>query len=302
MPASLRPSCAVTDSYSEHTLQITHDDSTVSASLLLPETPASTAVLFLHGWGGLRAGPHGMLTEMARALGNAGFPSMRFDFRGRGESDTPAQGCTLETMADDLVHTADELKRRSGAHRIVLVGICSGGNIAIGSLHRLSHIAGAFMLSVYPFSEADSFGRNTNRTAHFLVDYMKKACKLSTWKRLLRGEIFLGKIFNVLFGHYKKDSRRQDEHLSSDGGTPIDNLKAYPDVPIKMIYGEADPDYRASYDYFHSYSKSENRPIEFETVAGANHNFYSNQWKSKLIEDLVSFVQVVEYENTQKMS
>jgi alpha/beta superfamily hydrolase len=241
-----------------------------------------------------------MLTDMARTLGQAGFASLRFDFRGRGESDDPAQGCTLESMADDLVRTSDELKRRSGAMQLVLVGICSGGNIAIGSLHRLRDVTGAFMLSVYPFSEADSFGRNTNRTAHFLVEYLRKACRLSTWKRLIRGELFFGKIASVLFGHYKKDSRRHDDQLKPEGGAPIDNLVAYPEVSVKMIYGEADPDYQASYEYFHQYSEGKQRPISFETIAGANHNFYSNQWKSRLKEDLVRFVQVVEEKNAPK--
>ena len=48
-------------------------------------------VVTLHGWGGYRIGPHRMIVKLCRALADAGISSLRFDFRGRGDSTWSSQ-------------------------------------------------------------------------------------------------------------------------------------------------------------------------------------------------------------------
>jgi pimeloyl-ACP methyl ester carboxylesterase len=264
----------------------------VRGNLLLPDAPGDVAVLMLHGWGGLRSGPHNLITHLARALATAGVPSLRFDFRSRGESsgDDETDGATLPGMAADALAAANLLIERSGASKLVTLGLCSGGNVAIGILDRLPKPAGLFLLSVYPFSDGDAFGRDVHRTAHYLGVYWRKLWMRETWRKFFRGEIFFRSIGKVLFGHYfaKKDDQLADsaESASEDHRKNLRRVSC----PVEMIYGDADPDFEPSHAYFAEYQAKHQLDIHFHVIPGANHNYFSLAWKDQITERLLSFV------------
>ena len=52
----------------------------------LPARPAATGVLIIVGGPQYRAGSHRQFTLLARHLADAGYPTMRFDYRGMGDS------------------------------------------------------------------------------------------------------------------------------------------------------------------------------------------------------------------------
>jgi pimeloyl-ACP methyl ester carboxylesterase len=291
----------------EEAVRIAVGDGFIAGNLVrAPTSPAPVAVLFLHGWGGLRSGPHNLLTHFARDLAVVGVPSLRFDFRWRGESsgDGAADGATLDGMAADTLAAAEALVAATGARQLVAVGICSGGNVAIGVLDRLPQAAGLFLLSVYPFSEGDSFGRDARRTVHYLQEYWQKLFRPHTWRKLVRGEIQFGAIFSVLFGHHfqKKDDRMAGEsepaaeggdasaEAAGDAGSShLEKLRRRP-LPVAMVYGEADPDFQPSYDYYRAFAETHGLDVRFTTIPEANHNFYSLAWKQELTAALRDFV------------
>ena len=63
--------------------------------------PRGAGIVFLHGWTGYRIGPHRIFVEAARRLAAVGYHSLRFDFRGRGDSDGEHGTTTLDQMIDD---------------------------------------------------------------------------------------------------------------------------------------------------------------------------------------------------------
>ena len=313
----------------------------VRGVLLRAEARAAVGLLFLHGWGGVRGGPHNLLTEMARALAGDGVPSLRFDFRGRGDSAGNGLAASLDGMADDALAAAACLRQRTGVKHLILVGLCSGGNVGLGVLDRLPEATGLFGLSVYPFGDGDSFGRQARRTAHYLREYWGKVWRADTWRRAWRGELHYGIIAKVLFGGFRR--RRA---AASAGGTPAcatssakataaatesapvagPSATAIPAVtvataaapagstpqqlggapkrqgtrhlhnllarrlPVRLIYGNADPDFRASFAYFKSFADEHQCPVVFKVIPGASHNFYSRAWTTELIEELRAFV------------
>lgn len=280
----------------EEAVSFAVDGEHLRGNLVSRPDPGPTAVLFLHGWGGVRSGPHNLLTSMARAVGEAGFASLRFDFRGRGESEGDGASASLPSMATDTLAAAAYLKDRSGACNLVLVGICSGGNVGIGVLDRLAWVNGLFLLSVYPFSDGDSFGRDARRTAHFLKVYWGKLWQARTWRKLVHGEVDFRQIFNVLFGHFRKreepaeDNAEEAPDETPPGALHLDNLLRQR-LPVRMLYGGADPDFKASLDYYRGFSEAHDYGIEFETIDGANHNFYAQEWKAHIVEQLIIFLQ-----------
>ncbi len=87
-------------------------------------------VIFLHGWGGYRIGPHQMFVKFARRLSQQGYHCLRFDFRGRGFSSGDRADTTNQTMGADLQTVLDGVRRDYAPRHLVLLGICSGARLA----------------------------------------------------------------------------------------------------------------------------------------------------------------------------
>jgi len=268
----------------------------LAANLVVPETTADVGVLFVHGFAGTRSGPHDLLTQLARELGRAGLASLRFDLRGRGESEGDGRRTDLAGMAADTVAAADVLRRELDTDRILPVGLCSGGNVAIGALPELGAVAGLVLLSVYPFSDGDTFGRDVNRTWRHLQTYATRACRSETWRRLMRGQIDLHSVVRVLCMPLCR-SRRQaragakEPDATAAAATPptrhLANLR--PGIPTLMVYGTADPDMKAARRYYERYARERQLPVHFTEIAGANHNFSSAAWTAAVAELVTGF-------------
>ncbi|OGV90460.1 MAG: hypothetical protein A3K19_33585 [Lentisphaerae bacterium RIFOXYB12_FULL_65_16] len=294
-PSQLQQRIDLTPDLAETAVRFDAYDDALVGNLVQPRQSAPLGVVFAHGWSGNRSGPHGILTHIARELGHAGFPSIRFDFRGRGESTGNGMATTLATMASDLVAAATLLQRECGVRKLVYLGVCSGGNVAIGNLPRLPAPAGLVLLSVYPFSDGDSFGRDVHRTWHYAREYARKACRAETWGRLVRGDIRLRQVGNVLFGHLVRRKKRDDSTEPQGQKTPESSppkkhlAKLRPDLPALLIYGTADPDTRAARQYYEEYATMHRLPLEFVEIPGANHNFSSVAWTRQITELTVGF-------------
>lgn len=303
---------SIGEDFREEAIRIPAESAKLAATFISVEKPVrDTGIVFVHGWSGNRLGPHGILAAIARRCGREGIPSLRFDFRGRGESEGDGMNVSLVTMADDLVRATEFFKKQSGVREIVLVGICSGGNVAVGALRRMRGIAGLVLLSVYPFSDGDSFGRDMGRFWHFLQIYMKKARQRETWRRLFAGELRLGSVLQTLFGHFFRKSEEKEgtagddptdtspgkvaraaekESRSKGDAAPREHLAGLnARTPAVMVYGTADPDADAARKYFEEYAEKSDWSVEFVTVNGANHNFSSADWTQQIAEITVDF-------------
>ena len=278
---------------------------TLSGVLALPAQGSLQGVfLFSHGWAGNRNGPANLLTTLARALAAEGYATLRFDYRGRGESGGDGLATTLATMAEDLASAASFIRTETGIDAISVLGMCSGGNVAIGALPNLGKLQRMVLLSVYPFSDGDSFGRDINRSRHFLGVYLRKACCLENWKRVFTGDASLSRVFRVIFRPFLKrgENRAKEggvgtlvkaascESRNSAAPPPVKHLaKLRKDIPILMLYGTADPDAAAARKYFGEYARKNALPISFAEIQGANHNFSSQTWQQQVLEIITNF-------------
>ncbi|NOT28043.1 MAG: alpha/beta fold hydrolase [Acidobacteria bacterium] len=113
-------------------------------TISLPDRVERDAIAVLLPNTGLehRVGPNRLHVYLARALAEAGFPTLRLDLSGMGDS-------TASDAADpsrDLVAAMDALESRGIARRFAVLGLCSGAHDAHRALctdHRL--VAGAFI-------------------------------------------------------------------------------------------------------------------------------------------------------------
>lgn len=319
MSAVLKQEIAIPGIGREEAVGFAVDGASLRGILARPEGEAKpVGVVFSHGWSGNRSGPQGLLTHLARQFAAAGYPSLRFDFRGRGESGGEGLEASLPSMAEDLAEAARMFRERTGIRRVVFFGLCSGGNVTIGTLPKLS-AAGLILLSVYPFSDGDNFGRDVHRTFHYLGVYWRKATQGSTWRRLFRGDVSIKGVCNVLFGHFlnRGRNRRKEEGTpqpesaddkpkralgktakaaavesrSQGAEAPKTHLaKLKPELPVRMVYGTADPDAPAAKVYFGDYAREHRLPLEIVEIPGANHNFSSVEWTAKVADLATDFL------------
>ncbi|MCG6118413.1 MAG: hypothetical protein MEQ07_09510 [Aquimonas sp.] len=93
--------------------------------LLTPSaTPSDTAWVLLNAGAIHRAGPFRLHVQLARQLAAAGFPTLRYDQPGIGDSLRPGERAPVELMRGVL----DRLAEVSGARRFVVGGICSAAD------------------------------------------------------------------------------------------------------------------------------------------------------------------------------
>lgn len=73
---------------------------------------------------------HRMTRHLAVRLSREGFPTLRFDYTGSGDSSGEAEDGDFEVWQRDLVTAAEELRDTSGCRSIAVVGIRLGGSVA----------------------------------------------------------------------------------------------------------------------------------------------------------------------------
>lgn len=312
---SLRGEAVLEEGGTERAVEFGAPGRRLRGCLVQAAQPSGTGVVAVHGWSGTRSGPNRILVHLTRALARGGACCLRFDLGGRGDSEGSGIEANLSTMADDLVEAVRFLRDKTEVERLLLLGICSGGNVVVGALPRLGPVRGLLLLSVYPFSDGDSFGRDVNRTLHFLGVYWRKLRQAETWRRFTRGEVSLRAVAGVLFGHYTK--RRQSQRgngaitpAASPGGTasgvtsaaaanegrfatapPRTHLrKLLCRVPALMVYGTRDPDAGAAEQYFADFAGEHDLPVSVTHVEGAGHNFGSAMWMGQVAAALGDFV------------
>ncbi|HWG84166.1 MAG TPA: alpha/beta fold hydrolase [Deinococcales bacterium] len=90
------------------------------------------AVLMLHGFTGSRGETHRLFVLLSRLLAENGIASLRFDFRGSGESEGGFEEMTASREVEDAVQALAQLRARPEVdpERVGLLGLSMGGMIA----------------------------------------------------------------------------------------------------------------------------------------------------------------------------
>jgi uncharacterized protein len=97
-------------------------------TLIVPPVVAANAALLVHG-GGVTRHEGGFFTRLASALGEAGVPSLRFDFRGHGESEGRQEDLTISGVVNDIRSATEHLGAITNSSQVNLIGASFGGGI-----------------------------------------------------------------------------------------------------------------------------------------------------------------------------
>lgn len=87
-------------------------------------------MLLCNPFGEEAARAHRTYRVLASQLERAGYPTLRFDYSGTGDSLGDAEDCTLDAWLTDIAAAGEELRGASGAKRLVVVGLRLGASLA----------------------------------------------------------------------------------------------------------------------------------------------------------------------------
>jgi exosortase A-associated hydrolase 1 len=154
--------------------------SDLMAVLHEPGCPARTGVVVVVGGPQYRVGSHRQFVLLARQLSLAGFPCLRFDYRGMGDSEGAFAGfeqigLDIRTAIGALIANAPTVTH------IVLWGLCDAASAALLYAASDSRICGLIIANPWvrsPHSEARA------RIRHY---YLRRLLSADFWKKVLRG-------------------------------------------------------------------------------------------------------------------
>lgn len=186
----------------------------------------STGILFATGGSQTRIGSHRMFERLARGLAAAGYPCLRFDRRGVGDSEGEDPG--FRGAAPDLAAAAAALRTQCPSVRGLLgIGLCDGATaLALGA-------AGAGLdgvVMVNPWLVEAELGAPP--AAAIKRHYREQLTSLSGWKRLLSGSISYRKLLKGLL----KTARPEDRSLATATAAALEASEA----PVALILARGD--------------------------------------------------------------
>lgn len=218
-----------------------------------PEGQArKTGVVLLSGTfpGCNTIGRNRMWVDIARTLANDGFPTIRFDYAGFGESLECSTAYDMTKPAVETLRAAMELLGEHGVERFVLAGTCYGSRTALAGAVDDDRVSGLLLLAppVSDVVKGDGSISHLARNAG-TGELAKRAFSPRTIRRLLKSKSFRARARRTItmfarsrLARIKPGSRdRADLVTDASHGfvTPLQTLVQH-EVPIRILYGADD--------------------------------------------------------------
>src|SRR5271165_3726502 len=91
---------------------------------------------------------HRSMRVFAESAAASGFPALRFDYSGTGDSeDIDPEASQLDAWAQDVVAAIQELRRCAGVERVCLVGFRLGALLAILAANRSNSVHSVILIA-----------------------------------------------------------------------------------------------------------------------------------------------------------
>jgi dienelactone hydrolase len=218
------------------------------------------AIIMLNAGAVHRIGAHRLYVSMARRWAALGFPVLRIDLSGIGDSPVHRGGEENLTYprerGADVQAAIDFLSASAKAERFILTGLCSGGDITFEIGFRHPRIAGAIMINPRTFCVNDLGMVDSYQQARW---YQGSLLQTDSLKKLLRGDVDIARAARIVAPKLKDQvvsrARRAVSNLlgagrgeGSTAGRPLENdvpkclrLMAERGVDTYLVVTEHDP-------------------------------------------------------------
>jgi pimeloyl-ACP methyl ester carboxylesterase len=207
-----------------------------------------------------------------------GVGSLRVDFRGRGASGGPTAECGIATMTEDALAGLAFVRSSFPGRRAVVLGICSGAKVAIGTTVADNQIAGLALWSAEALGDLREGSTNTRKTASALATYARKLARPATWKKLLTGKVDTKSVRNAVLSH---ETRSEEEAIREND--ILQHFRGFR-KPVLFVYGGNDPDTELAGRNYAQFCRDNKIPHQSHVIPEANHSFYSLDWERQVLD------------------
>jgi len=144
------------------------DGDTIEGQVARPERDALATVLMLHGGpGGDKNGPNDLFVELETSLTDLGFATVRFSFRGSGESTLTSAYATVSAGVEDVETVSQYIRTQKDLPKLALLaesmgvtmGLQADGLNAYPAVVLLWPALNLFDTDLSPFLQPDSVER-----------------------------------------------------------------------------------------------------------------------------------------------
>lgn len=160
-----------------------------------PVAAGTTGVLIIVGGPQYRVGSHRQFLLLSRALAAAGYPVMRVDYRGMGDSSGDQR--SFEAVDDDIAASiAAFCQACPQLERVVLWGLCDAATAALLYWHRTRDVRLGGLVLLNPWARSEA----TLARTHIKHYYVQRLSQGEFWCKLLSGRLGIGRALRGLAG------------------------------------------------------------------------------------------------------
>lgn len=198
-------------SFSEQAISFSCGGEALLGIVATPEQPRSTGVVIMVGGPQYRVGSHRQFLLLSRALAGNGYPCMRFDYRGMGDSNGGLRD--FEAVNEDIGAAIAAFQTSCPqVQRIVLWGLCDAASASLlywDATHD-ARVGGLVLLNPWVRSET------TLARAHIKHYYGQRLLQAEFWRKLLTGKLGLTRAIGGFVGSLKRTRQGKSQAATND--------------------------------------------------------------------------------------
>ncbi len=250
--------------------RLSFDCDGVTCAASLDDAAATSGLLIVSGGNEILAGAHRGMAALALAVAAAGFPVLRYDRRGIGDSDGLNGG--FRSSGPDITAAATAFRAEAGVGRIVAFGNCDAAT-ALAMFGAAAELDALVLANPWTFDDAPEVGDGATVDGAMLppasairARYLARLKDPRQLWRLFSGGVDLRKLLSGL------RAARGSSAPTGLGGEVLAALTALP-IPATILLAERDRTAAAFADLWNSASAATRAPIRTVTVASGSHGF-----------------------------
>lgn len=238
-----------------------------------------TAVLVVVGGPQYRVGSHRQFVQLSRSLAKKGITSMRFDYRGMGDSEGEKQDFSgicedIKAAIDALIHSQSQVKK------IVIWGLCDAASSTLIYAHKDPRVSGIVLLNPWL--------RNEQAMGKTMVKYyyLQRLLSKSFWQKLFTGKVNVTASVNDAKGFVKDSVAHCDVDETSYQARMLTGLQAFKGKVCLILSGEdiTAREFDQQTKNNKAWQKLRAGINEIHRLPGADHTFSSVAYKRKVEE------------------
>lgn len=205
-------------------------------------TGKGTGVVLLNAGLVHHVGPARLWVQAARRLADRGFPALRLDFSGIGDSPDSESTLRFESRAPKEARAAmDALGELTGAARFVLIGLCSGAEIAFKTALEDSRVSAVVLVNAPRFLEEPDAGLVARLERRQAARYYWSVALRNprSWLKILRGRAELGSVARALWTRIARSGALREPSQESPDARAFRELRGR-GVALHLVLSEGD--------------------------------------------------------------